>query len=83
MAIHELVELIAYLYFDGKIDGKQASRFELKMFETLVDQLKNDTNLSRRSLVLCWLYFKAHAWQIIFHKLPFVKDIEVKNVLMK
>ena len=59
IAIHELIELIAYLHFDGKIE--QDSKFEVQMSETAIDQFKNDTKISRRNLALCWIFGKAHA----------------------
>ena len=61
VAVHELVELIAYLHFDGKIDGEKASKFELEMYKDLLDQFRNNKDLSRRTLSLIWIYFKAHA----------------------
>ena len=59
MTIHQAIELIALLYFDAKIDQK--SRFEANMCEDAIDQVKNDPNISPRTLALCWLYCQAHA----------------------
>ena len=59
IATHELIELIAYLHFDGKV--AQGSKFEVQMSETAIDHLKNDTMISRRSLALCWIFCKTHA----------------------
>ena len=59
IAIHELVELIAYLHFDGKLE--QGSKFEVQMFETVLEQLKDNNEISRRTMSLIWIYFKAHA----------------------
>ena len=59
MEIHEAVELIAYLHFDGKIE--QGSKFESKMFDSVIGQIKNFPDMSHRTLALCWIYFLAHA----------------------
>ena len=59
IATHELIELIAYLHFDGKV--AQGSKFEVQMSETAIDHLKDDTMISRRSLALCWIFCKTHA----------------------
>ena len=73
IATHELIELIAYLHFDGKI--AQGSKFEVQMSETIIDQFKNDTKISRRTLALCWIFCKAHARE------PSGVSIEVKKVV--
>ena len=73
IATHELIELIAYLHFDGKIE--QGSKFEVQMSETIIDHFKNNTKISRRSLALCWIFCKAHARE------PSGTSLEVKNVL--
>ena len=59
MEIHEAMELIAYLHFDGKIE--QGSKFESKMCDTVISQIKTFPDLSHRTLALCWIYFLAHA----------------------
>ena len=59
IATHELIELLAYLHFDGKIE--QGSKFEVQMNETVIKQFKNNKELSRRTLSLAWIYFMAHA----------------------
>ena len=59
MEIHEAVELIAYFYFDAKIE--QGSKFEVEMCEAIIDQIKNKSAISNLSLALCWIYFNAHA----------------------
>ena len=63
IAIHEMIELIAYFYYDGKIDGEQGSKFELDLCKILIDQMRfeNDSELSPRNLALCWIFCKAHA----------------------
>ena len=58
IATHELIELLAYLHFDGKI--AQGSKFEMQMSETIINYFKN-TRISRRCLALCWIFCKAHA----------------------
>ena len=76
IAIHELVELIAYLHFDGKIE--QGSKFEVQMNETVIKQLKNNEELfgnSRRTLSLIWIYFMAHA------RIPSGASIKVQKTL--
>jgi len=74
IATHDLIELIAYLYYDGKI--AQGSKFEVQMSETIIDHFKNDnfTKISRRSLALCWIFCKAHARE------PTGASIEVINL---
>ena len=59
MEIHEAVELIAYFYFDAKIE--QGSKFEVEMCEAVIDQIKNKSDISNQNLALCWIYFNAHA----------------------
>ena len=59
MAIHEAIELIALAYFDGKIEDE--SRLETEMCKGSIDQIKNNPDLSPRTLALCWLYCQAHA----------------------
>ena len=61
ITLYQLIELIAYLHFDGKIDGEKASIFELEMCMNLICQFRNNKDLSRRTLSLVWIYFKAHA----------------------
>ena len=56
--IHQAAELIAYFHFDAKIE--LGSKFEVQMCEAVLDQIKN-SNLSNRTLALCWIYFQAHA----------------------
>jgi len=71
IATHNLIELIAYLYYDGKIS--QGSKFEVQMSETVIDHFKNDTKISRRNLALCWIFCKAYARE------PAGASIEVKR----
>ena len=59
MEIHEAVELIAYFYFDAKIE--QGSKFEVEMCEAVIDQIKNKSDISNQNLALCWIYFNAHS----------------------
>ena len=73
IATHDLIELIAYLYYDGKI--AQGSKFEVQMSETIIDQFKNDAKISRRTLALCWIFCKAHARE------PSGISIEVKEIV--
>ena len=61
IATHELIELLAYLHFDGKI--AQGSKFEMQMSETIINYFKN-TRISRRCLALCWIFCKAHAREL-------------------
>lgn len=72
IAIHEMIELIAYFYFDGKIYGEKGSKFEFEMCKSLIDQLKN-AKLSRRNLAMCWTFCKAHESE------PSGASIEVKT----
>ena len=67
--MHEAVELIAYLYFDGKID--QESKFELELCKNVIGQIKNNSEISHRILALCWIYFQAVATK------PFGQSIKV------
>ena len=69
MEVHEAVELIAYLYFDGKID--QGSKFELELCKDVIAQIKNNSDISHRTLALCWIYFQAVATK------PFGQSFEV------
>ena len=59
MPLHQAIELIAFFYFDGKIE--QESRFENEMCKTVIRQMKNDRDLTTRSLALCWIFLQAHA----------------------
>ena len=59
MTIDEMIELIALFYFDGKID--EESSYEIKQCKAIIDQIKNDQNISQRTLALCWIYLQAHA----------------------
>ena len=72
IATHDLIELIAYLYYDGKI--AQGSKFEVQMSETVIDHFKKNTKISRRNLALCWIFCKAHARE------PAGASIEVINL---
>ena len=72
IATHNLIELIAYLYYDGKI--AQFSKFEVQMSETVIDHFKKNTKISRRNLALCWIFCKAHARE------PAGASIEVINL---
>ena len=69
MEVHEAVELVAYLYFDGKID--QGSKFELELCKDIIAQIKNNSEISYRTLALCWIYFQAVATK------PFGQSLEV------
>ena len=71
MEMHEAVELIAYLYYDGKIE--QESQFEVGLCNSVIDQIKNDATISQRTLALCWIYLQAHAMS------PLGQSIEVKT----
>ena len=75
IAIHEIIELIAYFHFDGKIDGKQGSKLELEMCKILIGQFKHNAKLSRRTLALCWIFCKAYA------RKPLGASIEVKTII--
>ena len=59
MEIDQGIELVALSYFDGKID--EGSSFEVEQCKSVIDQIKNDPNISQRTLALCWIYFQAHA----------------------
>ena len=59
MKMHQAVELIALLHFDGKIDAK--SKLETDLCKSVIDQIKADKDISQRTLALCWIYFQAHA----------------------
>ena len=59
MALHQAIELVALLHFDGKLEMK--SKFEVKMYETVVNQIKTHPEMSQRSLALCWIYLQAHS----------------------
>ena len=59
MALHQAIELVALLHFDGKLETK--SKFEVKMYETVVNQIKTHPEMSQRSLALCWVYLQAHS----------------------
>ena len=71
MEVHEAAELIAYLYFDGKIE--QGSKFEADLCEAVIAQIKNNPDISHRSLALTWIYFHA------FARNPLGQSIEVYN----
>ena len=70
--IHQAAELIPYFYFDAKIE--QGSKFEDQMCKAVLDQIKN-SNLSSRTLALCWIFFQAHA------RLPLGQFIKVHILL--
>ena len=59
MEIHQAIELVSLFYFDGKID--EGSSYEETQCEAIIDQIKNDPNISQRTLALCWIYLRAHA----------------------
>ena len=59
MAIHQAIELVALLYFDGKLEAN--SKFEEKLHKTIVDQIKKSPEIPQRTLALCWVYLHAHA----------------------
>ena len=69
MEVHEAVELIAYLYFDGKIE--QGSKFEVELCKAVISQIKDNPDISHRSLALSWIYFHA------FARNPLGQSIEV------
>ena len=54
--IDNVIEIIAYCHFDGKIEQK--SRFETNLCNDLLDQLKSNNDLTERSVALCWIYLK-------------------------
>ena len=58
MAIHEAIELIAYLHFDGKIE--QGSKFESEMCDSVLGQIKK-SDISHKTLALCWIFLLAYA----------------------
>ena len=59
MALHQAIELVALLHFDGKLEMK--SKFEVDMHEAVVNQIKIHSKMSQRTLALCWVYFQAHS----------------------
>ena len=59
MELHQAIELVALLHFDGKLEAK--SEFEENMHAAVVDQIKTSTEISQRTLVLCWVYLQVHA----------------------
>jgi len=59
MALHQAIELVALLYFDGKLEAN--SKFEVNMHNAVVDQIKTSSEISQRTLALCWIYLQAHA----------------------
>ena len=59
MALHQAIELAALLYFDGKLEAN--SKFEVNMHNAVVNQIKTSSEISQRTLALCWIYFQAHA----------------------
>ena len=59
MALHQAIELIALLHFDGKLEAE--SKFEENMHKAVADQIQNHQETSQRSLALCWVYLHAHA----------------------
>jgi len=59
MAFHQAIEFVALLHFDAKIDQK--SRFETDMFQSIINQIINNPEMSARTLALCWLYCQVHA----------------------
>ena len=58
MELHQAIELVALLHFDGKLEAK--SKFEENMHAAVVDQIKASP-ISQRALALCWIYLQAHA----------------------
>ena len=76
IAIHEMIELIAYFHYDGKMDGEKGSKFEVEMCKILIDQFEEYDELSRRNRALCWIFCKAHA------RNPSAISIEVRKVLV-
>ena len=73
MKMHQVPELIAYCYFDGKMEKELKSQFEVNMCNAVIDQIKNSTDvafysgpaLPPRSLALFWIYFHAHARHVL------------------
>ena len=59
MALHQVIELVALLHFDGKLEAN--SKFEENMHKAIVDQIKKSPEISQRTLALCWVYLQAHA----------------------
>ena len=59
MALHQAIELVALLHFDGELETK--SKFEENMHKAIVDQIKTSPEISQRTLALCWIYLQAHA----------------------
>ena len=59
MALHQAIELVALLHFDGKLETK--SKFEENMHKTVVEQMKTHPDMSERTLALCWVYLQAHS----------------------
>ena len=53
----EAVEIISFCFYDGKIELK--SKFEMKLCTNLVEQIKMNEDFSKKTLTLCWMYFKA------------------------
>ena len=73
MEVHEAVELIAYLCFDGKIS--QVSKFEKQLCDSVLDQIENNSDMSHRTLALCWIYYEA------FERRPYGQFTEVVFLL--
>lgn len=78
MEIQEAVEVIAYLYFDGKIEQK--SNFEVELCTNLISQIKNNDDITYRTLALCWIYFQAHAKEMLGHSIK-VLSFSMRNCL--
>ena len=51
------VEIISFCFYKNKI--KEGSKFEKSLYKQLIRQIKEDEALSRRTLTLSWMYFKA------------------------
>jgi len=76
MKMHQVPELIAYCYFDGKMEKELKSQFEVNLCNAVIDQITNTTSvlfysfysepaIPPRSLALFWIYFDAHARHVL------------------
>ena len=65
MKMHQVPELIAYCYFDGKMEKELKSQFEVNLCNAVIDQIKNNLAVPPRSLALFWIYFHAHARHLL------------------
>ena len=71
MKMHQVPELIAYCYFDGKMEKELKSQFEVNLCNAVIDQISTDEPfysepaIPPRSLALFWFYFHAHARHVL------------------